>query len=795
MWTRNYRYQIGLTVAIVSLISIFLSKISLANSRLTIVQTEQTAPDGNGQFNIFSGATINAYNEVVFNSRLINTNAGDDDDSGIYRMAVPRSIGPIVVSLEQIVRENQFLSVSGRSFHLNDLYITSAFHITNTPLVNQLAAGDFTSVAMMLPLVPSSNELGNSIIAVESETAFNLVAEAGDTVPSLNGVYTEFNAFSMVGISSNNNVTYFSSLDNTENGAIDNSAYFRRYNDNSIVEIVRKGDPANMGTFTRAAGLTINDYGVGVFVGYSSAGDDNNNSGLYKLNGSNSSLVVNKGDSAPINEIGDHFFSDLQDNRINNQQQIGFKAFLRDENGFSNGSGLFLADGLSIKPILLEGQTTPDGTATYGDLLSRFSAKPRAAFNDLGQFALIVDILTESSQIQGVFRASETEVVEIARKHLSYADGTLRNFKDPALNNNGLVVFQADLALEEVQGPEGPYLRTEDILIISDGVHYETIERQGREHNGRTISEIFFNNHPVGPANGFSDTGTVTYQVRYEDGHQGILAWIPDFGWRNDVDDGEWDDVSHWHFGGLPDQFTDLILDPERDIDILGPIADLTINTLSLGGNTGNIHLSLQDSTLNVSNGLTIHPGSSITGQGELVSAVHNEGRIEVRESQSFTINGETTNEGEIHLGDEPNMLTIQGKVIFTNNSSLSIKIAGLQRGVSYSSVEVGSSATLAGTLHISFPDNFSLSNGDSFQILVADQILGKFDNIVLPDVSEQGLQLSVTQSSSTLALLASQVSDVDNAIVQADSRPNGGAVSGLIVLLLFALMRKKHIL
>ncbi|WP_353371602.1 hypothetical protein [Aliiglaciecola sp. NS0011-25] len=815
----NFKHQACSIFSIASLLSIMLSQSSLASSTQTIAQTEQTVPGDNGQFNIFLGATINSFNEVVFTSRLINTSEGENDDTGIYRMFVPRPLGPVVLTLEEVVRENQFLTVADRSFHLNDLYISSAFKITNTPAPNHSAAGDFTNLALVLPLVPGSNDLGNSIIAVESVNAFVLVAEAGATVPSSNGEYREFNIASLAGISSNNNVIFFSALNNTENDTLDNTAYFKRFNDNSIVELVRKGDPANGGVLTHPAGLQTNDYGDGVFSGLNDSEDDYNNSGLYKVSGTSYSLVVHEGDIAPTGEIENRYFSELYDARINNHQQIGFKALLRDENGLANGSGLFLADTLSTKMILLKGQTTPDGTATYGDLLSRFSAKPRAALNDLGQFALIVDLLTETSQIDGVFRASETEVIEIARKHMSYEDGTLRNFKDPAINNNGLVVFQADLALEEVFDDEGPYLRTEDILIITDGIHYETIEREGREHNGKVISEIFFNNNPVGPANGLSDTGTVAYKVRYEDGHQGILAWTPDFGWRTDAQEGDWDDVSRWHFGGLPDQFTDVIINPEQNIDMLGPIADTTIKSLTLGGSAGSVHLTLQDSILSVTEGLTVHFGSSIFGQGSLDSAVLNEGLIEVLANQSLTISAETTNEGmitvngasnlhflssfigketiqgdgtvtfngDIQLADEPSLLTIQGNMNLTENSSLHIEIEGAERGVSYTSIDVGAIATLAGTLQVSLSDNLSLNSGDTFELLLAEQISGEFDNLVVADLSEQGLQISINQTASKLELVVTQ--DADD--VETDTSSGSGAINiGLLILLLLPLIR-----
>lgn len=812
-------------LSLVSVLAIMVSQHSFASDKLIIAESQTNVPGNNGQFLRLGTPKINTSNNVVFSARLFNTSGGDADDSAIYRIFVPNTVGASIITLEEIAREDDFFMASDRSFHLGDLYIASSYLINNAPALGSPATGEFNNLALMLPLITGSGDLGDSIIAIESEGTFTLVAEAGATVESSNGAYREFSAFSLVGLSGNNDLTFFSALDNTENGAQDNTAYFKRYNNDSVNEIVRKGDSGSAGPITHPAGMVSNNYDASVFVGQNASEDSNNDSGLYKSVGSSYSIVVHEGDAAPSEDLENRFFSQLQVARINNQQEIGFIGTVRDEDGFAlpNGTGLFFSANNAIKALLLDGQTTPDGTATFLNLVNYTRVLPNLSMNDLAQFALRIgvvgDLTTEVGQGDGIFRVSETEVTEIARKGDLYEDGNLRNFLNPALNNHGLVVFKADLQLtESVETDEGDFFILEDILIISDGIHYETIERSGQEHNGKIVRDIYFSNASTASANGLSDSGTVVYKVDYEDGTSSINAWNPTFGWRLEASEGDWDDVTHWHFGGLPKAFTDVVLDIEYDIELLGPSQATTIKSLALGGNTGIVRLTLKDGIFTTSDGMTIFPSSILSGQGTIASSLQNNGQIEISENQSLIVLGETTNEGgvtinagsellfsslfkgngtiqgtgtvsfggELQLGDEPELLTIEGNVKFAEGSIIKLKIEGLERGESYDAMNVGSAVTLGGTLDVKLSDNINLENGNIFELLQGNQISGEFENIIVPNLEDQGLTLSINQTASKIELLVTQTIVVpDNGNAPNEATSSGGVLNSLLIILL----------
>lgn len=798
---------------------------AFAVTSIVIAQAEDFVPGEDGQFQRFSAPQINSTDNIVFSARLMNTSDGDNNDSGIYRTFIPSSIGVSIVNIEQIAREDEFFSASGRSFELGELFFGAVFLIRNAPTPNSPVIGEFNNLALMLPLSPGSGERGDSIIAVESEGAFTLVAEAGAIVESGNGTYREFNAFSLVGLSANSDLTFFSALNDTENATEDNTAYFKRFNSNLVQEIVRKGDSGSIGPITHPAGMVTNDYNEGVFVGGVPNGPSNNNSGLYMSTGSAYSIVVHESDTAPSESPDRRVFSELQVPRINNEQEIGFIGTLRDENGFSVpfGNGLFLSTGNSIKALLLQGQLTPDGSATFLSFVSYVRALPNLTMNDSAQFAIrlgvVGDLTQEVGQGTGIYRVSETEVTEIAKKGDAYEGGNLRNFSNPVINNDGLVVFKADLQLTEfIETDEGNFFPLEDILVISDGVQYETIELAGREYKGKIVRDILFNNNGSGKANGLGESGKVSYSVIYEDGTYGLHAWAPQLGWRLDEGDGDWDDVNHWHFGGIPDAFTDVVLDLDYDLDLLGPSAETSVKSIALGGSTGLVRFTLRDSVFTTSDGMTIFESSILSGQGTLASSLVNNGEIEISENQALIITGETINsgtvklnagselrfasifkgnqtiqgtgssvfDGELLLGDEPALLTIEGNASFASNNVLKIKIAGLARGESYDAINVGAALSLGGTLNVELVNNASVKDGDVFEVLRGNQIIGDFANTVLPNLENQGLTMTINKTASKVELVvaANTVVVVDD-VPSPDTSSGGGSVNLLFIFLL----------
>lgn len=810
------------------LLGIVVSHSCFANQNYSVVETESAAPGEIGQFESLATPTLNISSNLVFSAWLDGTENDIADDTAIYRIQLGSGIAPSVTTLEEVVREGDFFTVDNEQFHIDHLGTSAAYFIANAPSGFGVSAGEFNNLAMMLPLVPNSGELGDSIIVVESEGGYTLVAEAEETVASNNGTYQEFGVTAIRGLSANNEVTFFAALDDTENGSEDNTAIFKRFADQNVVEIVRKGGSASTSVFTHIGGIYSNDFGRSVFQGQNDLEDTNANSGIYKINLSSFSLVVHEGDIAPVNESEVRVFTQLSHPRINNSEAIGFTALMRNTDGFAvdDGSGLFYTEGTNIIPIMVKGQSTPDGTATYRDFLGGFSDLPNPDLNDSGVFALKMDLLLSGGQSDGIFIASEDGVIEVARRDDEYEDGTLRNFLHPVINNNGIVVFKAEVALEEQQGDEGSFIPTEDILIITDGTNFQTIRRQGEQIGSRTVRDIIFSNNTTGPANGLNDSGRVAYKVIFEDTSEAIYVWYPLFGWRSAAPEGQWDDISNWQFGGFPDLNTDLVLDIEQDLILQGPVNPASVNSFVLGGGNGAITFNLAAGALSVNQTLTIQPLSVLSGNGLIIGNVSNNGAIQVLENQNIEVDGElnlsgniaissgaslTVNglfvaeqpilgqgnlilNGDIDLGEQSKILTTEGSLTLSETSQLTLNIQGIEKGTGYHAIEADGVVTLSGTLTVELADGFSLAAGNTFELLTASQINGMFEQVVLPDVTNQGLVISLNQTATKVEVsIAEQTATPTEP--EPESSSGGGSLGGVVIMLisLVALIRLRR--
>lgn len=743
-----------------------------------IVHSGDNRPDIDGAFEGFTAPSINSVGTVVFKADLFDTSDGSLNDSGIYRFQVPAGIGPFIVSLQEVAREGASFVAGGVDYTLDDLRLTS-FRLEDAPLSPLPAIGLFSKLALQLP-VRSGNSDGNSILTVESSpvtfsgATVNVIASAGEEVPSGNGTFREFNAFTFGDVSPTGNVTFFSALNDTDNGTADNVALFRYRADGSLIELVREGQPANGGGFATLGSVRNNDIGDFVFIANNDSGDSATDTAIYRVtaNGGSASYILGEDDNAPSDDTEQRVFRQLSEIRLNNDGVVGFAGVMRAENGFAiqNDSGLYTTNGSTVTEIVREGQLTPDGTATFRNFASTTTGDiPRSPFNDLEQFAFAVDLnLVGGGQSSGVYRASEDELIEIARQGDNYEDGTLSNFADPALNNSGLVAFHAQLDLGTEVGMEGPFTIQDDVLILTDGEDYATVARGGQEINGRTILEIFFNNVATGIANGLSDSGIVSYSVLYDDGSSAVNVWRPQLGWRSAAGDGIWDDENNWFFNMAPNFASDIQIDTATDTVIQGPSADSEVNSLSFGHGTGNVSFVAGLGSIFATEGVNIGANGTLevgaNGEFLIGGGLNNNGIIELGDNSLLTIqgvfsgdgpingvNGTTVFDGQLAPGNSPGLLTIEGNAEFTESNETILEIAGLVRGSEYDGIDVGGTLTLNGTLDIVLLDGFTLEAGDVFLLIQAGNLLGAFDAVNLPDIA--GLQLLLDFTGNAVSL------------------------------------------
>ena len=755
------------------------SQSAIGTNTFEIARTWESSASFDGVFSSFLEPSINSLGTVVFNARLADTSEGNLNNSGIYRFRVPGGVGPSIVSLEEVVREGETITASGDEYGIADVFLTS-FRLEDAPLPNVPVTGLFNKLALRLP-VTSGNSDGNSILAIEqapvtmSGATINLVVAAGAEVPDGNGTFREIGVSNISDITPGADLVFFSALDDTDNGSADNTAIFRYNANGSVTEIVRKGDTTVGGNFQSLATIRTNDSGDLIFLGQNDSGNAGTDSAIYRVAGTGTSAatIVSEGDDAPSDDPEQRVFYQLSEIRINNNDLVGFAAVMRDENGFaiSNDSGLYTASGLSVTEIVREGQLTPDGDMTFGNFASTFTGDvPRSPFNDLGQFAFTVDLIPAGGgqPSSGVFRASASELIKIAQEGDGYEDGTFLNFDDPALNNQGLVAFVADLNLGFESGEEGPFPINDDILILTDGSDYATVARSGEQVNGRTIDEIFFNNVATGIANGLSDSGIVAYEVRYEDGTSAINVWRPQLGWRSAAGDGIWEDESNWFFNMMPNFASDVNIDGNTDIEVQGPVADTALNSLSFGNGGGQVSLLVGGATVTTAEGIAIGENGTLrVGQNQTFSSdgdLLNNGTIALDPNSGLIIEGRfsgdgpingasgmTTFAGELSPGNSPGLLEIAGDAALTESTETVLELAGLARGDEFDAIDVDGTFTLDGTLNIVLLGDFEPVAGDTFLLIQAGNLLGDFIGVNLPEIA--GLQWFFDRDSQSLSL------------------------------------------
>jgi len=794
-----------------------------------VIDSRSTVPFGNGRFEGFSDLTMNNRNEVAFTARLVDTSGGEDDDSGIYGFSIVGFVSgaPSSFTINEIIREGSNKSISGRTYEIDDLALFNNSSISisrNFSSSINASEGGSGHLALFLT-VRGGNSTGESILVVQRQGDLGLVARAGAEVRSDNGTYREFGGSSISGKSANNRVTFFSALDGTENGVDDNTAYFQYVPGSPVREIVRKGDSSQL---VFIAALSVNDLGRLIFSGYDSLDASTSKQVIFYSanNGASYTEILAEGDLVPTDDVEDRFFDKISNTRINNNGTgaIGFTGSFRDAEGMisvPDDTGLYTTAngglGFGVKEIVREGQLTPDSSARFRFFINPdpISAvgEPRPAFNDNAEFAFLVGLtpVIVGQPSEGIFRASENEVVEIARKDDVYEDGTLRNFSHPSLNNQGVVAFVADLVLEPgaVIGDDGGII-SDKILIVSNGQQYATVVREGDIINGK---EVRFFTYASGSRSGFNDASNIAYSVTYTDGSRGIHIWNPGLNWHFSSPEGNWDDSSNWFMGMQPDELTDVLINPDIDLDVQGPSQETTIKSLTIGGEAGVVRLFLNDGSLTAINGISVETAGLLIGSGTLDGTLSVQGTVEVVANSDLTLgdvdnngilsvgngsrlilvgnysgsgviegaNGITEFNGFISPGNSPALLDIEGDAVIGDSSIVTLELSGEKRADEFDAIDTGGVLTLDGVLEITLTDGYVPESGQSFLLIQAGEIKGSFDSIQLPDVDGVEFEINATQTALRLDVSAEDTSS--------DTSGSGGNVSLLFMFGFFVLL------
>ncbi len=175
--------------------------------------------------------------------------------------------------------------------------------------------------------------------------------------------------------------------------------------------------------------------------------------------------------------------------------------------------------------------------------------------------------------------------------------------------------------------------------------------------------------------------------------------------------------------------------------------------------------------TLDITDTLQVGPTSGYLLEIPELGLLTGGGRV-VGNANSFGITADASvvNAGVLAPGNSPGTFSIFGDYTQLASGTLDIELGGLLAGVEYDQLLVSGNAFLNGTLSVSLFDDFTLSEGDSFNILTANQIndtfagladgatVGRFgDYNLIVSYSDTAVSLSATAvpEPSAIAVLA----------------------------------------
>lgn len=677
-----------------------------ANANSIAVSSGDLAPDADGRYSVLGVPTIKSTGTIVYRARLVDTSEGVANDSGIFAQSAisPFLASPVTGARRQLAREGQTVHFGGgSSATLADLFL-SRLVLKNSLLTAVPVTGSFSDVAIELPLV--SGPTDNSAIGYWDgpSESLRMLAREDDAAPDGNGTYAQLTGFRLFGITSNNRVGFFSAFDDTEDGVADDTGLFLsqpQSGGNSVVQVIREGEPA-AGAINLFSSPRLNNGGTIALIGTPFPGGVLGASTIFMLPGpGNLDSVIGEGDAAPD---GNGTLQTVTELRLNNLDQIAFVARLSgtdgiDGNSTRDDSAIFVGAPGALAEIVREGDLLPDGAGRFGYFSDQFlGAGPRPAFNDRGEVAFRVSLLeVPSAENLGIFRASDDEIVEIARRGDATRDGSFVAFQDPLLNNAGLVAFHADVLVGNAEGPEGTAGEFTDALFVSDGEDLVEVVRGGDTigdfGGGRTVRFLSLNNDPTGITNGLSDSGVLAYRAEFDDGADAIVYWFPSIGWRRGS--GNWDDADNWNLGLDPNSTTDVSLGTDTSLEVDGPQADTVVNRLVIGTGSGTTTLRLGSGSLATTEGMTIEAQGILDGAGTIggavevlgrvvtagalafADAVHNQGVIEIGAGGELILNGEYRGDGRfagpgavtlnglVAPGNSPGILEAEGDLAF----------------------------------------------------------------------------------------------------------------------------------
>jgi T5SS/PEP-CTERM-associated repeat protein len=187
-------------------------------------------------------------------------------------------------------------------------------------------------------------------------------------------------------------------------------------------------------------------------------------------------------------------------------------------------------------------------------------------------------------------------------------------------------------------------------------------------------------------------------------------------------------------------------------VDLAGGELDVT------GATTNSLDIDARDATIRFGGtGLSNNSGGELaitTGTVDLYGAVNNKAgaQIVVGQGAHGVFHDAVTNGGQLFVFPGGNVLMLESLSSGTG-SSLNLQLAGTSAGSGFGDVDVSGTASLAGTLAVSFASGYAPNSGDTFRVLnSAAGVSGTFSSLTLPPIAV-GLSWTIVYAANSVTL------------------------------------------
>jgi len=601
----------------------------------TMALSGQAAPDENGAFSSFSGPMLNGIGQALFGATLAGTAGGNSDAFALYRYTGG--------ALDQIVRDGQTAPGGNGTF-------------AGIVGYGMNASGQVGFNAVLTATFGGGSD--NSGIFRGSGGPLLQVARRGQAIPAGTGTFAFFGAPL---IADSGRLAFYASLAGTPSPMTDSDGLFAG-SGGATAQLVRRGQavPDGNGTFS-GFGVGIGNSGASQlpFTGFLSgtSGGSADNAGIFTASDSGVVQIARLGGSAP----GGGAFSILGTPVIGAAGHIAFVAQLSGTPGMSTDDfALFARMPGGLQQVAREGQTVPGGNGRF-----LFFEEPRV--NVTGQVAFrafLGDTLGGSNDNFALYRWQSGFSQQLARtgQALPGEPGTLAGFFGGGMSfaAGGQLAFLTDLA-----GTTGGSADNQAIFI-TDGEELLQVVRKGRPLAGKTVAGV-----GALTAQAMNEAGQLAYTTTFVDGSSGAFLFTPELRWRRSFG-GSWDSAVNWTVSLHPGAVHDVRIDPAASLTVSGPVGNVAVKSLRIGGGTGQATLALQSGgTIGAANGVLILPTGRLTGDGTIVGDVQNLGQVI---AQNVTVlDGGLENQG---------LVTGNGRIAatLTNQATGEIRVAAGER-------------------------------------------------------------------------------------------------------------------